>query len=345
LTRPYYSIGRERAKIVLPDRHVSRRHLAVAQVGPDWLVINRSEHGMRINGEALTQKTLRSGDILRIGQTSLVFDAGKTSSPGKPLRSMAGLLAREPRARTAGLRTLETPEDDASDAAQVRLLAGQRLAASSTGQPLLLGSHPVCTVRLTGTGIAPVHALLTWLLDGLHLLDLDSGQGTLLDGQPVRDSLVHDGQAITVGEQTLSVRLAGDPCSPALSRASQRRSTPKNLALSVIYGPHTGETVLLPLDRPVRMGSTAEDDLSLPKERLLVNEHLELIVLRDGEKKQPSGQVAVHDLHNRGDIHITREKVAGTATATVGDVMQFGTTTPRSLTALFLHYDTRLEAW
>jgi len=106
LTRPYYSIGRERAKIVLPDRHVSRRHLAVAQVGPDWLVINRSEHGMRINGEALTQKTLRSGDILRIGQTSLVFDAGKTSSPGKPLRSMAGLLAREPRARTAGLRTL-----------------------------------------------------------------------------------------------------------------------------------------------------------------------------------------------------------------------------------------------
>lgn len=345
LTRPYYSVGREGAKISLPDRHVSRRHLAVAQVGPDWLVINRSDKGMRVNGEALTQKTLRSGDILRIGQTWLVFAAGKAASPGKSLRSMAGRLVMGSGTRTAGPGTLEAPEDEVSETAQVRLLTGNRLVASSTGQPLLLGSHPLCAVRLSGTGIAPVHALLAWLLDGLHLLDLDSGRGTLLDGQPIRDSLVRDGQTVTVGEQTLTVRLAGDPCSPALSRASRRRNTPRNVALTVIYGPHTGETALLPLDRPVRLGSSAEDDLGLPREQLLAGGHLELKVIREGDKKQPSGQVLLRDLNNRGDIHVNREAISGSVTAAVGDVIQFGQPTPCSPTALLLHYDPCLDGW
>src|SRR5262249_33634517 len=72
LHRPYHSVGRDGAKIALADPRVSRRHLSVARVGPDWLAINRSTRkSMHAGGRRLHQKTLRKGDVLRIGRTYL----------------------------------------------------------------------------------------------------------------------------------------------------------------------------------------------------------------------------------------------------------------------------------
>src|SRR4051812_45131809 len=90
LRRPYYSVGREGTKILLTDPRVSRRHLAVVRVGTDWLVINLSDKRLRVNGWEVGQKTLRSGDVLRIGHTWLVFCPGTQSRPSAPLRPMAG---------------------------------------------------------------------------------------------------------------------------------------------------------------------------------------------------------------------------------------------------------------
>src|SRR5205823_169122 len=69
LRRPYYSVGREGTKIILADPHVSRRHLAVVRVGKDWLAINLSDKQLRVNGWEVRQKTLRAGDVLRLGHT------------------------------------------------------------------------------------------------------------------------------------------------------------------------------------------------------------------------------------------------------------------------------------
>ena len=157
LRRPYYSVGRDGAKIALADPGVSPRHLAVARVGEDWLVINRSYgQRMRVNGWELCQKTLRHGDAVRIGNTWLVFAAARP--PGKA-----------------------EPPAEGKAAAQCSLFLDGKPVASSAGEPLLIGRHPLCGVPVAAEKVAALHCLLSWLPDGLHVIDLDSDRGTILE--------------------------------------------------------------------------------------------------------------------------------------------------------------------
>src|SRR5207245_1664984 len=148
LRRPYYSVGREGTKIALTDPHVSRRHLAVVRVGMDWLAINLSDKRLRVNGWEVRQKTLRSGDVLRIGQTWLVFTASTLPRPSAPLRPMAGAGqgTGPPLSPEASVATPDFAKED--ELARLTLLAGGQSAGSTSGQPLLAGSHPLCGVLL-----------------------------------------------------------------------------------------------------------------------------------------------------------------------------------------------------
>jgi hypothetical protein len=169
-----------------------------------------------------------------------------------------------------------------------------------------------------------------FLLDGPHLVDLDSGLGTLLDGQPVRDQIVRDGQTIQIGEQRLTVHLAGEVTAP-----DPPTSAP-GVALTVIYGPHAGETALLPPGRLMRLGRAHSAELSLPRESLLVGEHLELRLELPASARPV---VQVRDLAGRRDVLVNREPIHGLATLTPGDVIQFGGPQGVGPTALFLHLD------
>jgi pSer/pThr/pTyr-binding forkhead associated (FHA) protein len=341
LKRPYYSVGREGAKIALADRRVSRRHLAVVRVGPDWLAINLSrEKRLRVNGGELRQKTLRSGDALRIGDTWLVFAAGSPAQLPAPLRPMGGRY-RSATAAPAG--TLGSLEED--DDAQCSVYAGTRLAATSAGRPLLIGSHPLCPVRVQGAGVAALHCLLTWLPAGLHVLDLGGGSGTLLDGRPVHEGPVRDGQVLTAGGQALTVRLAGDPCAPGAGQLRRARETPRAVALTVFHGPCNGETVLLPPGRTLRLGRSPEADLCLLGDARISRHHLDLTLQPAAGDPVALPAVRVHDAGSRSGTVVNRQPVAGEAAATVGDVIQFGSPARVTPTALLLHYDLCLEAW
>jgi hypothetical protein len=191
---------------------------------------------------------------------------------------------------------------------------------------------------LAGAGIAAFHALLTWLGDGLHLVDLDSGLGTLLDGQPKRDSLVRDGQTLTTGERQLKVALSGDLTAPGRMAGP---ATPM-VGLTAIHGPHTGETAFLPVGQPVRLGKSSQVALSLPREPTLAAEHVELTL------EVPSGQrprLHLRDLAGRGDVLVERKPIADSGTVRLGDVIQFGQPGRVGPTALFFHLDPRGLAW
>jgi pSer/pThr/pTyr-binding forkhead associated (FHA) protein len=349
MPRPYYSVGREGAKIALADRRVSRRHLAVARVGPNWLAINLSTKRMRVNGCELRQKTLHAGDVVRLGDTWMVFVAGTPARPLPPLQPLPGKYSRA--ALAAGSRTAfgfsgsigSLEEEDSI--VQCSVYSGTRLLASSVGQPLLIGSHPLSAVPLAGPGVAPFHCLLTWLSAGLHLIDLDSGWGTQLDGQPIRVGWVTHGQKIRIGGQTLMVRLAGDPCGPMVDRVRRRRNTPAAVALTALYGPHAGQTVRLPPGRPFTLGRADDCDLSLSGERHLAQRQLELMLepLADDRAMAPPVVLQVRD--RAGTALINRQPVVGVGTASTGDVLQFGRPDRVASTALLLHYDLTLEAW
>ena len=68
------------------------------------------------------------------------------------------------------------------------------------GESVLLGSSADCDVQLDEAGISSRHAEIR-LIDGgaLQLTDLGSETGTLLNGEPVTESLLGSGDEIRIG--------------------------------------------------------------------------------------------------------------------------------------------------
>ena len=68
------------------------------------------------------------------------------------------------------------------------------------GESFVLGSSADCGVQIEEAGIAPHHAEIT-LVDGKSLLlrDLGSRTGTLLNGEPVQESMLNSGDEIHIG--------------------------------------------------------------------------------------------------------------------------------------------------
>ncbi|MCI0458302.1 MAG: protein kinase [Gemmataceae bacterium] len=76
------------------------------------------------------------------------------------------------------------------------------------GLPLtFLGRAPTCDVRLNVDGIAPLHCLIVHGPAGVLLRDLDSEQGTLVNGRRVRSCPLHDGDIIVLGPFQFRIQL------------------------------------------------------------------------------------------------------------------------------------------
>ena len=75
---------------------------------------------------------------------------------------------------------------------------------------IVVGSAEGCDVQLEETGVAPRHAEIC-LIDGnsLMLKDLDSATGTLLNGEPVIETLLAAGDEIRIGTNRLMLQAPG----------------------------------------------------------------------------------------------------------------------------------------
>jgi pSer/pThr/pTyr-binding forkhead associated (FHA) protein len=74
---------RESNEVPLPwDTEVSRVHAELERVGDDWAIVDDglSRNGSWVNGARITGRhRLRDGDVIRVGQTTLVFRAPEHS--------------------------------------------------------------------------------------------------------------------------------------------------------------------------------------------------------------------------------------------------------------------------
>jgi len=88
------TIGRhERNDIALCwDGEVSRLHAVLELVGVDWVLTDdrMSRNGSFVNGDRVSSRVLRSGDLVAVGETLIAFVAPDRSS-GSTTRTAAGL--------------------------------------------------------------------------------------------------------------------------------------------------------------------------------------------------------------------------------------------------------------
>jgi ABC-type multidrug transport system ATPase subunit len=165
-------LGRaENNDVVLSDERASRHHAVIRKEGDAFTLTDLgSRHGTLLNGELLRDesRTLEAGDSIGVGDLVLRFLDGQETR----------------------MASRQLPVTDV----QVVAFEGDRLA---------IGRDPHNDVVLADPNVSRFHATLTREDGRVELADLDSRNGTRLDGQLVERARVDAGSEIGIGPYKL----------------------------------------------------------------------------------------------------------------------------------------------
>lgn len=184
LTRDEVTVGTD-ADVRLPhDGSVEDHHCTLRFEGGSWVLVDTSVAGSRVNGARVRRVELAHGDLIRLGHTVLRFQ-----SPGS---------RRSPTARAAH------PVSEAPRAA-----SGPRLERGDRVWPVTLagvvvGRDPEADIVLDDPTVARRHCRLRLMGLDVVVEDLDSANGTWVDGQRVRFRQLRGGEELRVGQTRIT---------------------------------------------------------------------------------------------------------------------------------------------
>lgn len=181
------SIGKSKSNdIVLPLPSVSRFHAVVAKKSKEWVVTDTfSKTGVYLNGEKIEGRhVLEDGDIIQIGTVPLKF-------------SCTEAVSREARRQMRDV------------ANQSRVVAYAVLIDTQTRRPVylkqkdvLIGRDDGCDIQILSDTVSSEHARIHLTSKGWALSDLDSHNGTKLNGRYLtQPQLIFDEDTITIGDK------------------------------------------------------------------------------------------------------------------------------------------------
>ncbi len=185
-----YRVGRDPdADIVLDDPRVSWHHAQIRPVGDSWMLYDAgSTNGTFVGGRQVRQWGVGPGSVIRFGHARQ-GPCVRLSSAEAP----TGVYRAPPMATPAATGTFRRP-------AAVRPLPHRtfhigRASDNDLVVPDLLVSRHHAELRALPDG-------------GYEIVDLDSHNGTYLDGRRIDRAVVHQGDIIDVGHAVF--RLVGD---------------------------------------------------------------------------------------------------------------------------------------
>jgi hypothetical protein len=145
----------------------------------------------------LSERTLAHRLVILFA-SALIDPAGLVGDLSR--RAPRGQLGQRLVAAVSGLarRTSRSP-----GAPEPRILLA--LDWSGALEELLIGRHPNCDVIVPAATVSRRHAQLTFRDGGWILQDLDSTNGTRVNGQPVGRCRLHPGDQLALADQLLQV--------------------------------------------------------------------------------------------------------------------------------------------
>lgn len=185
------TIGRDPENaLVIPETRVSRHHCTIRPgAGGRWELEDAgSAAGTRVDGQKVSKCPLKPGQLIQVGSCKLTFH--DELEAGDELELTMQRFDASKISDTYGLYCL-----GGSRRGEVYVFDG----------PLRIGRAPDCDVILDGAGVSTYHAELEALVDGVIVRDLDSTNGTKLDGEPVAELRAETGQRLEIGEHTMVI--------------------------------------------------------------------------------------------------------------------------------------------
>ena len=235
--------------IPVDDPGVSRRHALVKPGRGGFTVTDESANGTFVNGKRMTGvQALRHGDVVGIGSEEFrvdvdaapfvsVFQTPTAASVelvgGVPEPDPLGLKSRRPPSRPAPAPAVARPAGSAGvfltpippSASTLALL---EVARGPIGGKVFRIERPVCAigrgeqndVRLNDASVSTSHATLLLKRGTWYVVDLQSANGTYVDGYRVAtERALPDGSSLRAGDVVMKFRLLSAPReSPSATR-------------------------------------------------------------------------------------------------------------------------------
>lgn len=183
------SIGKSRANdVVLPLDSVSRFHAVIAKKRSDWVITDTfSKNGIQVNGKQVDGKSvIADGDIITIGSVPLKFLCAEAISSVS--KSQIRTAARTGNTRGVAYAVLV----DVKSHKPVYLKK----------KDVLIGRGDDADIQLANQTVSAHHARIHMTSKGWALSDLDSHNGTKLNGRYItQPQLIFDEDMITFGDR------------------------------------------------------------------------------------------------------------------------------------------------
>ncbi|MEQ8819518.1 MAG: FHA domain-containing protein [Sumerlaeia bacterium] len=193
------SIGRARDNdIVVENLSVSRNHARIRHEGGRFVLTDlNSANGSFVNGVKISKAELKDDDIISIGKHKLHFISPE-------------MMSEKASAPQKGPAPQAPPRADGDIPALLVVLRGKQ---ADRRFPLSRGSIAIGRandndIRLHDWFVSKKHAVVSFENEEFILRDLGSWRGTMVNGQPVKESKLHQSDKIMFGNTVLEFRFA-----------------------------------------------------------------------------------------------------------------------------------------
>ncbi|RJP32272.1 MAG: FHA domain-containing protein [Phycisphaerales bacterium] len=183
---------RSTCSLVTPSERVAPVHCKIAREGGDWVLRCETDSrtqrlcGVNVNDGRCTEFRLRHGDRIEIGCYRLRFD--EPDGPPDPFEALAPPIT---------LAAVPPPQQGNP---RITALAGERV---------LIGSSDTALWRLPDRTVSRHHCRVEFDGQNWIIRDLQSRNGTYVDGQRVASTDLSHGSRIRVGRYRIEVAIEG----------------------------------------------------------------------------------------------------------------------------------------
>ncbi len=197
LDRDSFRVGRAPTNdLAVPDAKVSRHQFELLQTPKGVRLLDRSGKGTVVNGEKTSEAELTPGACVSCGALSLFL---------RPCETVAGSDLTRP---GGGTEVLERPAGESGHRLVLTGMSGDRPVRVVLSQGVLgLGKDPSNAVVIREPYISSFHCRLFQKADGWYVADLDSTNGTFINGVRVTEARLEPGVTLTVGRLDLRLGL------------------------------------------------------------------------------------------------------------------------------------------
>lgn len=208
IDQPEFLIGRSGdCTLIVHDPLVSRVHARIHYQDGNYVIENMGKNPLRLNGTPIYKQVLNNGDLLTVGNEEFIFKM--ESEPANVI---------EPYTNN-GETVLNTSPAGAFAFPNLSVTSslGDNLSFKLDKNVYLIGRQKNCDICINHTTVSRRHAEIYRDGTGWRIRDLESGNGTLLNGTSINDRPLSESATVHLGPNGPAIFLKFEGISKAVT--------------------------------------------------------------------------------------------------------------------------------